>query len=217
MRLVARSSPGRLVSGDFRYARPARRLSVAVTPYVGVTAWPGMSMTFTGDGWLGIPANGQPITMRSLDFWRVEDTPNGLKIRENWVLVDLLAVWDQFGVDVLGRMRERVSRYSHGWPICRQYSRVLDLLQPVTRTVPTRSHERSTVEVHAGEQVTVGDAGGGEEAVVTLDEVVDGEDAVEVVALVDGLLAFAIVAGPQASELLASHAPIGPRACHRCR
>ena len=60
--------------------------------------------------------------------------------------------------------------------------------------------------MHAGEQVTVGDAGGGEEAVVTLDEVVDGEDAVEVVALVDGLLAFAIVAGPQASELLASHA-----------
>ncbi len=78
-------------------------------PYVGVTAWPGMSMTFTGDGWLGIPANGQPITMRSLDFWRVEDTPNGLKIRENWVLVDLLAVWDQFGVDVLGRMRELAS------------------------------------------------------------------------------------------------------------
>lgn len=75
-------------------------------PYVGVTAWPGMSMTFTGNGWLGIPANDQPITMRSLDFWRVENTPEGPKIRENWVLVDLLAVWDQFGVDVLDRMRE---------------------------------------------------------------------------------------------------------------
>jgi len=37
-----------------------------------------------------------------LDFWRVE---NGL-IRENWVLVDLLDLYRQIGVDVLGRMRE---------------------------------------------------------------------------------------------------------------
>jgi hypothetical protein len=27
-------------------------------------------------------------------------------IRENWVLVDLLDMWAQIGVDVLGRMRE---------------------------------------------------------------------------------------------------------------
>ena len=70
--------------------------------YVGFTAWPGMSMTLTGGGWLGLPANGQALTMRSLDFWRVE---RGL-IRENWVLVDLLDVHAQLGVDVLARMRE---------------------------------------------------------------------------------------------------------------
>lgn len=70
--------------------------------YVAVTAWPGMNMTYTGSGWLGIAPNQQKITMRSLDFWRVED---GL-IRENWVLVDLLDVWQQLGVDVLARMRE---------------------------------------------------------------------------------------------------------------
>lgn len=79
--------------------------------YVGVTAWPGMAMTVTGDGWLGIPPTGQAITMRSLDFWRVEDVvgPDGERtkqIRENWVLVDLLHVYDQLGVDVLARMRE---------------------------------------------------------------------------------------------------------------
>ncbi len=74
--------------------------------YVGVTGWPGMSMTFSGGGWLGIAPTGQAITMRSLDFWRVEQGPQGLRIRENWVLVDLLHVWDQLGVDVLGRMRE---------------------------------------------------------------------------------------------------------------
>ena len=40
--------------------------------------------------------------MRSLDFWRVE----GDLIRENWVLVDLLDVYAQLGVDVFSRLRE---------------------------------------------------------------------------------------------------------------
>lgn len=70
--------------------------------FVGFTAWPGMSMTITGDGWLGIAPANQKLEMRSLDFWRCE---NGL-IRENWVLVDILHVYDQIGVDVFARMRE---------------------------------------------------------------------------------------------------------------
>ena len=70
--------------------------------YVGFTAWPGMHMTISADGWLGIAPNNQKIDMRSLDFWRCE---NGL-IRENWVLVDLLDVYRQIGVDVFARMRE---------------------------------------------------------------------------------------------------------------
>ena len=70
--------------------------------YVGVTGWPNMIQTITHGGWLGIAPGGQRVSMRSLDFWRLE---RGL-IRENWVLVDLLHMWDQIGVDVLGRMRE---------------------------------------------------------------------------------------------------------------
>lgn len=70
--------------------------------YVGETCWPGMFMTYSGGGWLGIAPVGKQITMRSLDFWRLE----GGLIRENWVLVDLLHVWDQLGVDVFERMRE---------------------------------------------------------------------------------------------------------------
>lgn len=70
--------------------------------YVGFTAWPGMQMTISHGGWLGIAPADQQITMRSLDFWRCE---NGL-IRENWVLVDLLHVYDQIGVDVFARMKE---------------------------------------------------------------------------------------------------------------
>ena len=68
-----------------------------------------MEMTVTGDGWLGIAPSNTAITMRSLDFWRIE---NGL-IRENWVLVDLLHAWRQVGVDVLARMREIVAGPSY--------------------------------------------------------------------------------------------------------
>ena len=70
--------------------------------HVAETGWPNMRLTITGDGWMGIAPAGQEVTLRSLDFWRLE---NGL-IRENWVLVDLLDLYAQIGVDVLGRMRE---------------------------------------------------------------------------------------------------------------
>lgn len=70
--------------------------------YAAVTGWPNMVQSVSGPGWLGIAPSGQKIEMRSLDFWRVE---SGL-IRENWVLVDLLHVYDQIGVDVFARMRE---------------------------------------------------------------------------------------------------------------
>ncbi|WP_299281243.1 ester cyclase [uncultured Tateyamaria sp.] len=70
--------------------------------YAAVTGWPDMYQTITHGGWLGLPPTNKRIAMRSLDFWRLE---NGL-IRENWVMVDLLHMYDQIEVDVLGRMRE---------------------------------------------------------------------------------------------------------------
>ncbi len=70
--------------------------------YAAVTGWPNMCQTITGDGWLGIAPGGQRVTLRSLDFWRVEKG----KIRENWVLVDLLDAYQQIGVDVFARLRE---------------------------------------------------------------------------------------------------------------
>lgn len=70
--------------------------------YAAVTGWPNMRQTLSGAGWLGLPPTGQPITMRSLDFWRVE----GKLVRENWVLVDLLDVFAQLRLDPLARMRE---------------------------------------------------------------------------------------------------------------
>lgn len=70
--------------------------------YVCETGWPNMRLTLSDDGWMGIAPSGKEVLLRSLDFWRMED---GL-IRENWVLVDLLDLYAQVGVDVLGRMQE---------------------------------------------------------------------------------------------------------------
>ncbi|WP_413721026.1 ester cyclase [Silicimonas sp. MF1-12-2] len=95
----------------FLRAMPDRKLDamgdlmshwIAEGSYVAETGWPNMRLTITGDGWMGIPPLGQEVLLRSLDFWRLED---GL-IRENWVLVDLLDLYRQIGVDVLGRMAE---------------------------------------------------------------------------------------------------------------
>ncbi|MGV6847374.1 MAG: ester cyclase [Marinibacterium sp.] len=75
---------------------------VAEGDYVCETGWPNMRLTISGDGWLGIPPLGREVLLRSLDFWRLE----GGLIRENWVLVDLLHMYAQIGVDVLARMGE---------------------------------------------------------------------------------------------------------------
>lgn len=88
-----------------RVGDPSKGYLFADNNYVGFTAWPGMHMTISGDGWLGIAPAGQQITMRSLDFWRCE---NGV-IRENWVLIDLLDVYRQINVDVFARMKELYS------------------------------------------------------------------------------------------------------------
>lgn len=109
---------GRGISGfrnwhqiPFLRAMPDRKLDamgdlmshwVADGDYVCETGWPNMRLTITGDGWMGIPPLDREVTLRSLDFWRLE----GGLIRENWVLVDLLDLYRQIGVDVLGRMSE---------------------------------------------------------------------------------------------------------------
>ena len=70
--------------------------------YVCETGWPNMRLTITDDGWMGIAPANTEVLLRSLDFWRMEDG----NIRENWVLVDLLDLYAQCGVDVLARMSE---------------------------------------------------------------------------------------------------------------
>lgn len=67
---------------------------------VAFTGWPSGTATHSGDGFLGLAPTGKRFTRRSLDFWRIE---NG-RIRENWVMIDMIDLYRQFGVDVFARM-----------------------------------------------------------------------------------------------------------------
>lgn len=57
--------------------------------------WPSMAMTHLGP-YLGVPPTGRALTLRVMDFWRTQDG----QIRENWVLLDLLDLFAQMGVDL---------------------------------------------------------------------------------------------------------------------
>ena len=67
---------------------------------VAFTGWPSAEATHSGDGFLGLAPTNRRFNRRSLDFWRIE---NGL-IRENWVMVDMIDVYRQLGVDIFARM-----------------------------------------------------------------------------------------------------------------
>lgn len=73
---------------------------------VAFTGWPSGTAVHSGDGFLGLAPTGRTITRRSLDFWRIED---GL-IRECWVMVDMIDLFRQMGVDVCARMQAMTRR-----------------------------------------------------------------------------------------------------------
>ena len=69
--------------------------------YAAVSGWPSMTMTFQGD-YLGVKATGQPLTLRVMDFYRIEDA----RIIENWVTLDYGDLFHQMGVDLIARSNE---------------------------------------------------------------------------------------------------------------
>ncbi len=69
--------------------------------YASIGGWPSTYQTHSGNGFLGIPATGQALQMRCIDWWRVE---NG-KIVENWVHVDMPHLVLQMGIDVFKNLQ----------------------------------------------------------------------------------------------------------------
>ncbi len=66
--------------------------------FAAVSGWPSMTMTFQGD-YLGVKADGRPLTLRVMDFYRCADS----RIAENWVMLDYVDLFAQMGVNLLER------------------------------------------------------------------------------------------------------------------
>ena len=90
--------------GPFLHAFPDRvgghhRARIAEGRFVASTGWPSVRATHRGD-YLGVPATGNSIGMRVMDWWRCQD---GL-LTENWVFIDLPHLMLQMGVDLMARI-----------------------------------------------------------------------------------------------------------------
>ncbi len=75
---------------------------IAEGAYTGGAGFNGVLATHKGQ-YLGCPASGKRIAVTGLDFWRRE----GDKFTENWVFVDMLYLFRQFGIDLLAGVRSK--------------------------------------------------------------------------------------------------------------
>lgn len=75
-------------------------------PYSVTGGWPSVYAMHRGGGFCGMPPTERPVFMRVMDFYLHDQ---GL-IRENWVPLDMLDLFRQMGVDLMGRMREVLRR-----------------------------------------------------------------------------------------------------------
>lgn len=73
---------------------------IAEGAFVGASSLPGVWLTQTGP-YLGHMPSGSRAGVNGIDFWRYE---NG-QFTENWVFVDMLHLFEQFGIDLMERVR----------------------------------------------------------------------------------------------------------------
>ncbi|MEM6319480.1 MAG: nuclear transport factor 2 family protein [Bacteroidota bacterium] len=73
---------------------------IAEGNYSGGPGWAGVIAAHTGP-YLNVPATGNTIKFNGLDWWKRD----GEQYIENWVFVDMIHLFRQFGVDLLKRMK----------------------------------------------------------------------------------------------------------------
>lgn len=69
---------------------------------LGASGWAGVRATHTGP-YLGVAATGRALEFNGIDFWLRKDG----QFVENWVFVDMVHLFAQFGEDLFDRMRHR--------------------------------------------------------------------------------------------------------------
>ncbi|MCE7983569.1 MAG: hypothetical protein DYG89_20540 [Caldilinea sp. CFX5] len=77
---------------------------IAEGSYSGAPGWAGVKATHTGP-YLDAPATGNAIEFNGLDWWKRE----GEQYVENWVFVDMIHLFRQFGIDLFTRLAEQRS------------------------------------------------------------------------------------------------------------
>ena len=92
------------------HAYPDRRVQnldalIAEGSYSGGPGWAGVLATHTGD-YLDAKATNQPVAFNGLDFWKLEND----QYVENWVFVDMVHLFRQFGIDLFGRLATQVAQ-----------------------------------------------------------------------------------------------------------
>ncbi len=75
---------------------------IAEGPYSGAPGWAGVIGTHSGE-YLDVAATGKRIEFNGLDFWKLEND----RYIENWVFVDMVHVFQQFGVDLFKRCQQQ--------------------------------------------------------------------------------------------------------------
>lgn len=78
---------------------------IAEDRMVGASSFPGVLATHTGP-YQDVPATGNRIAFNGIDFW-LKGTD---KFTENWVFVDMVHLWAQFGIDLMARLRGMTAR-----------------------------------------------------------------------------------------------------------
>ena len=78
---------------------------IAEGSYSGAPGWAGVKATHTGH-YLDCPATGRQIDFNGLDWWKRE----GEQYVENWVFVDMIHLYRQFGIDLFERLAEQIEQ-----------------------------------------------------------------------------------------------------------
>jgi predicted ester cyclase len=78
-------------------------VNIAEGNYTCHFGYPIMNGTHSGDGWLGLKPSQKSFTIRVMDFWRREAN----KLKENWVMIDMIDLLEQFNVDVFQLLKTK--------------------------------------------------------------------------------------------------------------
>lgn len=93
--------------------QPGHYIQIGDGHFAVTGGWPSLHGTHLGGGWLGMPPSGRKVEMRVADWYRTDEQD---LLIDNWVMIDVLHILDQIGLDVLGDMRYFVDPTLPRWP-----------------------------------------------------------------------------------------------------